>query len=204
LQESGYNRDITLNSLASYWREPGYVVTYGFERDPSTSANIHALEALTVAGNKPDAYRLVNFLEEQRRGLPFWQDKWHISPYYPTSHALAAYCRLDAARATSDAVVNWIAESQNPNGSWGWENRQGTLEETAYALQALMVYAQTYGWLDDMLLVAKAGADYLRREYRPYVWEEDTLWIAKTRYSPLLVVRSTVLSALLMAEEHRL
>jgi halimadienyl-diphosphate synthase len=204
LQESGYNRDVTLNSLAPYWREPGYLVTYGFERDPSTSANIHALEALTVAGNKPDAYRLVNFLEEQRRGLPFWQDKWHISPYYPTSHALAAYCRLDAARATSDAVVNWIAESQNPNGSWGWENRQGTLEETAYALQALMVYAQTYGWLDDMLLVAKAGADYLRREYRPYVWEEDTLWIAKTRYSPLLVVRSTVLSALLMAEEHRL
>jgi halimadienyl-diphosphate synthase len=204
LQESGYKPDVTLAPLATYWREPGYLVTYGFERDPSTSANIHALEALTVAGNKPDANLLVNFLEEQRRGLPFWQDKWHISPYYPTSHALAAYCRLDAARATSDAVVEWIKNSQNPNGSWGWETRQGTMEETAYALQALMVYAETYEWSEDRRLAAKAGAEYLRQEYRPFEWEEDLLWISKTRYSPLLVVHSTVLSALLMAEEHRL
>jgi hypothetical protein len=226
-QNQNNNREVRLDALAPYWREPGYLVTYAFERDPSTSANIHALEALTVAGRLADANRLVAFLEEQRRGLPFWQDKWHISPYYPTSHALIAYCRLDTSttRATAGLIARWIIQSQNPNGSWGWETRLGTMEETAYALQALIVYAETYGWsstdeTDDaaaavpasaavatvsaLLTTAKAGADYLRREYRPYVWEPDTLWISKTRYSPLLVVRSAVLSAILMAEEHRL
>jgi hypothetical protein len=235
LQESGYthnhnhNQDVTLDALAPYWREPGYLVTYAFERDPSTSANIHALEALTVAGRLADANLIVAFLEEQRRGRGFWQDKWHISPYYPTSHALIAYCRLNTptSRATARLVARWIVQSQNLNGSWGWETRLGTMEETAYTLQALIVYAETYGWsetddTDDaattvpastfaatatttaLLTTAKAGADYLRREYRPYVWEPDTLWISKTRYSPFLVVRSAVLSALLMAEEHRL
>jgi hypothetical protein len=52
-------------------------------------------------------------------------------------------------------AVDWIVHTQRGNGGWGWH--VPTAEETAYALQALIMWAQDGGGI--------VHADVLRRGY---------------------------------------
>ena len=185
--------------LESYWRGT-HLATYRFERDHSNSANIHGLEAFRSLGDMPKVSQLLSFLDGNRNGMPFWIDKWHTSPYYVTSHAIIASAELDANYL--EEAVEWIRCTQNQNGSWGSE--QETAEETAYALQAIVYYAQARHWTEKLCNAAKRGMDYLRKGYQPFILDAPPLWLCKNRYTPRLIVRSAILSALILGEEHNL
>jgi halimadienyl-diphosphate synthase len=168
---------------------------FDLESNPSISANVHVLGALRYAGldkNHPTVQKVLKFLKQNQLFDLFWLDKWHVSPYYPTTHALitaAGYADELAANA-----VGWILETQKADGSWGYY--APTAEETAYCLQALVTWKR-HGWYipEDVLM---RGRDWLgEHQHPPY----PSLWLGKCLYCPELVVRSAVLSALMLCEQ---
>jgi len=121
----------------------------------------------------------------------FWFDKWHASPFYPTAHAVIHCAGLDDGLV--DDAVYWILSTQNSDGSWGYY--MPTAEETAYCLQALIIWRR-HGHLVPYAVIKQAAtwlADHWEGPYPP-------LWIGKALYCPTLVVRSAILSALILAE----
>jgi halimadienyl-diphosphate synthase len=178
-----------LGSVLSY-EEKDHFRCFELEANPSTSANIHVLGALGQAGldmKSSSVQKVVRFLQRIRGTNPFWVDKWHSSSYYATSHAVIA-----SAGIANDLVkdsVDWIMSSQNKDGSWG--SYLKTAEETAYAIQALWI------WNEKVAKVPRAvmtkGARWLAENMdKPF----PPLWIGKCLYSPNLVIRSAVISAL--------
>lgn len=166
---------------------------FPFERNTSISANARALEAFKEGSPPGDARyaapiaKLLAYLRDRRIDGRYWQDKWHVSPYYATAQVVLA------ARDLADDLVaparGWLLETQWPEGSWG--RYGGTSEETAYALQALL--ARPAG--DPATAAALArGAAYLSAHFADTDYPE--LWIGKGLYTPYAVVRSAVLSAL--------
>jgi halimadienyl-diphosphate synthase len=103
---------------------------------------------------------------------------------------------VESASGIFRRAAEWLVASQRPDGSWG--HFLSTAEETAYCLQALVI-ARRCG--------ENVPAEVIDRGYQwlaahadgPYPW----LWIGKCLYSPDVVVRSAVLSALLLVEEDR-
>jgi halimadienyl-diphosphate synthase len=93
-----------------------------------------------------------------------------------------------------DSAVHWILETQNADGSWGFYTP--TAEETAYCLQALVIWGRHGGHVPTSVL--QRGAAWLAdRTDPPY----PPLWIGKSLYTPVLVVRSAILSALVLVEQ---
>ncbi len=97
----------------------------------------------------------------------------------------------------ADALY-WIANTQNPDGSWGYY-QFGTAEETAYCLQALLAYRRDGGDVDPGLL--ERGAAYLADSPERKTLNYKPLWIGKSLYTPTYVVHSAVLSALALYED---
>jgi len=89
--------------------------------------------------------------------------------------------------------VGWLVETQNNDGSWGWQTP--TAEETAYCLQALLVW-QKIGREVPKTKIKKA-VEWLKGHCNPPF---PPLWIGKGLYTPEKVVRSSILSAILMEE----
>ncbi len=185
-----YGIEKDLSSVLAYEQEDHFRC-FDLEVNPSISANIHILGALLRAGlgkNNTSVQKILGFLRRTRNPqFPFWADKWHSSPYYATAHAIIA-----CAGVENDLVaesVEWILKTQNRNGSWG--TYLPTAEETAYAIQALWVWDQKAGSVPRGALLN--GARWLRENLDlPY----PPLWIGKCLYSPNLVIRSAIVSAL--------
>ena len=186
-----YGRSVDLEAVLSY-EESDYFRCFALEANPSVSANIHVLHTLRQAGlpsDNPSIRKIIRFLQMQKRSKDFWLDKWHISPYYTTAHAIIANSGLDTLPV--DDAIRWIIETQNENGSWGYY--VATAEETAYCLQALVVSKRNGQHIPDQSL--ERGARWLHEHLDP---PYPPLWIGKCLYSPFLVIRSAILSALLM------
>ena len=175
------------------FEEEDYFRCFDLEANSSISANIHVLGALGQAGlnQKNSAVRkIIRFLSKEKGSDHYWVDKWHTSAYYTTAHAIIA-CAGIANELVADSI-QWILSSQNSDGSWGTYIK--TAEETAYAMQALWV------WNDKVAKISKTplkrGArwliDNMNKPYPP-------LWIGKCLYSPNLVIRSAIISALALA-----
>lgn len=188
LSRFGYPVDI--QAVLSY-EEDAYFRCFALEANPSTSANIHVLGALKSAGfdsKHPSVSKVLNFLRNSRIDKRFWFDKWHASPFYPTSHAIIAADGLDEELCLD--AMSWIIETQNSDGSWGYYETP-TSEETAYCLQALLHWE-------------KNGKKVLRRRIElgiTWLTEHQTqtyppLWIGKGLYCPQHVVHSAILSVL--------
>jgi halimadienyl-diphosphate synthase len=96
-------------------------------------------------------------------------------------------------------AVEWIVHTQREDGSWGYFD-QGTLEETAYALTALLHCHGRFP-IDDRLL--HKGAAYLVRQmvegYDNYLY--PPLWIGKSLFVPRDIVRASILAALKLYKE---
>lgn len=185
-----FDQPICLDTMFTYEQED-YFRCFALEVNPSISTNIHILGALRQAGlpaDHPSVQKIVRFLWD----VQYWFDKWHVSPYYPTAHAIIAM-----AGYLDDIVsgaIDWMIESQNDDGSWGYFG--ATAEETAYCLQALVVWKNNGYPVDDEIL--QRGADWLKQHVDdPY----PPMWIGKCLYTPVYVVESTVLSALKMVEQ---
>ncbi len=183
-----------LDSILRYEEESRFRC-YDLESDPSISANIHVLGALRQAGfsrNQPSVSKILRFLQSTRSRDGAWVDKWQISPYYTTSHAVMA-CAGYANEVVLDAV-DWLLKTRKPDGSWGVA--ASTAEETAYALQALWVWDQQVQRISKEIF--RKGREWLEdHRSQPY----DPLWVGKCLYCPALVIDSAVLTALHLTQD---
>ena len=168
-----------------------FFFTFPLERDPSVTANAHVLEVLQVVPPFPRQHviqqKVIKYLRDARVDGDHWADKWHGSPFYATAHAVFAL--LTSAPDVCQPALNWFKNSQREDGSWGWFSN-GTPEETAYAVQALMAAPPEF----------RAGLKEAFRRAAAYLNETEAepvipMWLAKTVYAPTEVVRSAVLSA---------
>jgi halimadienyl-diphosphate synthase len=173
------------------------------ERTPSTTTNAHVLRAFGeyLALDTPHRQRYLAamneisaWLREQQQADGSWRDKWHASPYYATAQCAVALARCGgaASAAAVSKAVTWVQSTQRSDGAWGaWI---GTQEETAYAVQTLLL--ATPSRTDDSIVRAAArGCDFLLRSGT----SSDSfpaLWHDKDLYTPVRVVRAERLSAL--------
>ncbi|MBC7542232.1 MAG: hypothetical protein H7338_05835 [Candidatus Sericytochromatia bacterium] len=173
------------------------------ERGASMSTNAHVLSAML---SLPQAARtdmagpvakVTDFLFGIRHADGFWQDKWHVSPYYATASAVLGLVRHDdpAVRERLRPSANWILATQKPDGGWG-HGAVSTLEETAYALQILQACGE-----DGPAL--RRGVAWLGDGFaRCYPDRGDTLaqlWLGKETYAPIRVAFSAAIGVLLRA-----
>jgi hypothetical protein len=165
----------------------------------STSANIHVLSALKAAGytaDFPAVKKVVRFLRNTQMAQMYWVDKWQVSPYYTTAHAILALTEVDDALAQS--ACDWILETQRPSGAWGFY--LPTAEETAYCLQALTLWKRASGAAPKAAI--RRGYEWLAAHLdNPAPTPYPPLWICKCLYSPTLIIRAAILSALMLGEQ---
>ena len=178
--------------------------TYDYERNASIGTNVHALEAISLLPDYPDREesrdRVLAYLMAHRVFDTYWVDKWHASPYYATMHVLVGISRAAPEMlGECHRAVEWIIHTQREDGSWGYFD-PGTLEETAYALTALLHCRQQFP-IDDRSL--REGAAYLLRQvaegHDNYFY--PPLWIGKPLYVPRDVVKASILAALMLYRE---
>ncbi|MER6826111.1 prenyltransferase/squalene oxidase repeat-containing protein [Streptosporangium sp. NPDC000563] len=176
--------------------------TWRGEEGMSPTTNAHVLDAfgeyLRRRGGEPRhaavVAKLSAWLRDRQEADGSWTDRWHVSPYYATACcaiALREFGGGESAGAVGGAV-DWVLATQRGDGSWGrWE---GTAEETAYALQILLLTdaARDGRWRQAVergyrhLLAARGG-------------EAPSLWVDKDLYLPVAIVRAAVLGALHLA-----
>ena len=168
---------------------------FPLERNISLDIHIHIVDALKDAADFPRRDdMLMKALNILGRDLTtdYVVDKWHISPYYSTSHAIIALTGL--ADNIIKKQINWLLKTQRPNGSWTFypTSPKAAVEETAYALMALMTVSEKRGTIP--LEAIDRGFRYLEKHYTS---PEDlpALWIHKSLYNPYHIVESVILSA---------
>jgi halimadienyl-diphosphate synthase len=186
-------------------KDPAVLATYEvgdhfecmpFERNLSLDAHIHIIHALKTA---PDFPRrddmLLKALNILGRDLTteYIVDKWHVSPYYSTSHAIIGLIGLSDNIITKQ--IAWLLKTQRADGSWSfYPNLPGAaVEETAYALLALMMIFEKRGNIS--FKVIERGMGYLEKHYTS-AEALPSLWIHKCLYNPYHIVESVVLSAI--------
>jgi len=194
LRKRGYDLDPLV--FTAYERED-HLACFPYERNPSVGVHVHLLDTLHMCPDWEPRPRVVDkilgFLRRTRVNYAYWFDKWHVSPYYATSHAVVALIGFDDEMAR-DAVA-WIVASQRSDGSWGWG--RPTAEETAYCLQALAAYYRHTGSPNRTVL--SRAAQYLYEHHEPGNY--PPMWIDKCLYTPSQIVHSAVVSALGMYED---
>ncbi|MCA9921072.1 MAG: hypothetical protein KC421_01805 [Anaerolineales bacterium] len=185
-------RVVDLDGVHHYENETHFRC-FQFESNPSISTNIHAFGALRQSGlpiNHPTVQKVRSFLKANQTPDGYWIDKWHASPYYPTSHIIIACAGYDDALV--ERAIKWLLDTQKTDGSWGYYT--STAEETAYSLQALSIWKQAGYYVSP--IVFEQGLEWLiRHQTQQY----PPLWIGKCLYSPTLVIQSSVISALILA-----
>jgi halimadienyl-diphosphate synthase len=214
--------------------------TWPGENGRSVTTNAHVLEAFghfretLKRGNghrHAERYaatvsKVTAWLCEQQDADGAWRDRWHASPYYATACAVPALHRFgDGARSAQsvERAVRWVLETQRADGSWGrWD---GTVEETAYAVQILLLPGQDDGSArsrggETRARAAARGAAFLRSAMAvgaagdpapPDLQTEQTLstytkgydiglWHDKDVYHPTIIIHAAVLAALHLAK----
>ncbi|POM25503.1 Terpentedienyl-diphosphate synthase [Actinomadura rubteroloni] len=176
--------------------------TWQGEDGASPTTNAHVLEAfgqyVAATGDTDDRYRAViakvaRWLRSRQSPDGSWTDRWHASPYYATACCAIALARFDP-EGSADAVAaarRWVLGTQRPDGSWGcWE---GTAEESAYAVQTLLL---TPG---GGAAAAERAGDLLRTAPD----EGPAMWHDKDLYRPTAIIRAGVIAALQLLSEKR-
>lgn len=196
------------HSLWAYETESHFCTWQG-EDGESVTVNAHVLEAFgqyramggRVAGERyaVGIGKVSRWLCERQLPDGRWLDRWHASPYYATACCALALDRFGAgpaAGAAVDRAVDWVLATQRADGSWGWRN--GTAEETAYAMRILLTrftstvdhaVSRAYSYLRSSI----RGRSGLRLTDPPQ-------WHDKDLYLPVIIVRSAVLAALHQAQ----
>jgi halimadienyl-diphosphate synthase len=215
-------KEIPVDCLQSFERN-SYFACFELERGTSLSANAHVLTALLsssihsqwIVKNK-SIDKIIDYIYSSRNSLGYWEDKWHMSPFYATARATMALmkCPYPYSLQGLKTTGEWILSTQSTiDGGWGNSNeRCSTLEETAYALQTLNAVkegAMREGFQSSTLeriyhqSVAK-GVTYLLRHFNELACAKQThdnprlpyLWRGKELYMPWRVVCSAVFAAI--------
>ncbi len=193
--------------LAGFALPDGHFASFPLERHPSVGVNLHVLHALLRVPGYPDSQRvverLVDYIIGEQRQNTYWVDKWHMSPYYATAHALLVFAELprNLTGRVEPAVRRareWLLQSGSEGNAWGFGDRP-TAEETAYAVLGLSsagFHSSDHEWT-----VAESSLRTLEAAVSRHGGNRDLLmppqWIDKCLYSPRLVVRSVIESAIL-------
>ena len=185
-----FGREADIESILSY-EEEQYFRCVQHEASPSVGVNIHILGALKLAGfdrDHPSIQKILNFLRETRNEGGYWFDKWHVSPYYITSHVVIECLEYDLQLC--QGAIDWILKNQSANGAWGYFGFP-TAEETAFCLQALKIWRRNGNPVPDGRI--EMASIWLSENAKPpYPW----MWIAKTLYYPELIIQSSIMTAL--------
>jgi hypothetical protein len=181
----------------AYWRRDHFV-TYTVESKGRVGPNLHALEAIALSSH-PDREDLVDATLRWLRGHMvdgrYFQDDWHLSPAYATSHAIYALHLTE--EALMERCVSFLIDTQSDDGSWGFisnGNGLGTLEETAFALQGLLYYDHHVQRVDPDII--HRGMGYMLDNYPTAKYPE--MWVAKVLYAPGNIIESLVHSVFMM------
>jgi len=177
--------------------------TFEFERNASVVTNAHAMQVLSLMPDYPDRRevwsRIVTMLLASQHYRSFWVDKWHASPYYATAHVLVALISgQEPLLSECQYSIDWLLHTQRADGSWGYFG-QGTAEETAYAVLALLHYHRQVKAISVEAL--RRAGDYLHSMVRETEYKHPELWIAKTLYTPESIVGAAILAAAILYEE---
>ncbi len=192
-----FDGGVDLKTLAYYVEEDHYRC-FPLEVDYSISTNVHFLAALRNIGNPvdhPDIQRILHFLDKSKVMDTYWFDKWHVSPYYTTSHAIiasAGYCNKLVEKS-----VEWLISTQHSDGSWGFY-KAPSVEETAYALQALTIWSQ-FGDSKISPNILRRGAFWLKGHFENplFPW----MWIAKSLNISTWVYLAEIATALMLVQQ---
>jgi halimadienyl-diphosphate synthase len=186
--------------ILHHFEKPGgrTFCTLHFERNASASTNAHALGALSLMpdySHRQEVWdKVVAQLLADRVFDTYWVDKWHASPYYATSHVLITLISAQEPSLTDClSSIEWLLHTQRDDGSWGCFD-EGTAEETAYALLALLHCHRQVSAVDAEVL--KRGVSYLCLSIDLEAGAYPELWIAKSLYAPESIVRAAILAAI--------
>ncbi|MET8158639.1 prenyltransferase/squalene oxidase repeat-containing protein [Sphaerisporangium sp. NPDC005289] len=193
------------SSLWGY-RAGTHFATWQGEQGFSTTTNAHVLDCFReYATGRPDASpryaaavaEVAGWLLERQAADGSWSDRWHASPYYATMCCAVALDAAGGGRVERDRVrraVRWVLSGQRADGAWGlW---RGTAEETAYAMQTLLLCESAREEPGRDRAVASGHAYLLRAgEDEPCT----PMWHDKDLYTPLAVVRAAIIGALHLA-----
>ncbi|KAL4974589.1 terpenoid cyclases/protein prenyltransferase alpha-alpha toroid [Aspergillus desertorum] len=205
-------------ALVDQFEREHHFATYLYETHTSISTNANVLTALVLLSDdgryQPQIVKCIRYLCE------VWfqcdrmiQDKWNISPYYPTMlmcEALMSYIKRWSQghlAALPDQLMNFQLPitlfqaltrtllTQNQDGSWGTSN---SAEETAYAvllLKSVAALSFTETISVEVENAIKKGIQFiLTRGQRSQT--DDQLWLDKTLYAIPTVSDSYVMAAL--------
>lgn len=186
-------RKIDIEAVLSY-EEKDHFRCFHLETTTSTDVNIHMLGAFKAAGlekNHPLIKKALSFIRQTRIENKYWIDKWNLSPYYTTSHAIILAKGYDDDLCSQS--VEWILNSQKADGSWGGYGFS-TAEETAYCIQALAIWRKHGGEIPKGRI--EQAVFWLKKNSElPY----PSLWIGKSLYCPENLVKILIESALRLA-----
>jgi halimadienyl-diphosphate synthase len=184
--------------IFEYFEMDDHFCTYRNESNPSPAAHLRLLLALQECPEHPKQaawlQKALNAIQRFDENGSFWWDKWHSSPYYVSDLAIHALTKINPELATSR--LNWIIKTQNDDGGWGYLD-QSTAEETAYCIDALLLWHCTVAPLD--LTILEQGINFLR--FHSHSQEYTPLWISKGLYAPHNIVKAVILSALFQCKE---
>lgn len=189
-----------LDSLWEYHVDDHFS-TFPDERTPSVTTNAHVLQAF-AAHPRTDRrvseamLGLTTWLCAQQHADGSWTDKWHASPYYATMSCVVALAGCGESTAAERKAVRWVLDTQHGNGSWGFWN--GTLEETAYAVQILL-RAKAVRADPAIEQAAARGCSFLLEAAESPC---PPLWHDKDLYTPGRIVRAEGIAALHVAGTH--
>lgn len=179
--------------------------TWPGEQGFSSTVNAHVLDAfgeyLVRCPGAGPRYRaaidkLVILLHDHQRPDGSWADRWHASPYYATVGCALALDEFggDGSKGAVRRAVQWVLDTQRPDGSWGrWD---GTMEETAYAMQILLMTRATVN--PRCAVAAARGQAFILRSTGTA--SDPPLWHDKDLYLPVAIVRAAVLAAVHLAQ----
>jgi halimadienyl-diphosphate synthase len=198
----GLGMDTSADPLWGYLDDNGHFRTWlAGEANVSVSTNAHVLETLaTQSGPQthwPDRREkilshLCRLLRDLQQADGSWQDRWHASPFYPTACCAPLLHEIDPdARPAVDRAVEWVRQAQNTDGSWGIYG--GSAEESAYAMQILLLT----GHHDTA--TAHRGYEYLVHRVDQPSDQHPALWHDKDLYCPYTIVRASILATLHLA-----
>jgi hypothetical protein len=183
--------------LDGFWKGE-YFVTYKVHDRGQPGPNIHALEAM-AGSSHPEREDIVEatlrFLRGRMRDGNHFVDEWHLSPAYPTSHAIFAFHLTE--EALMERCVSFFLDTQLQDGSWGFVdngNGLGTLEETAFALQGLLYYHLNVEHID--VAPIRQGVEYVLAHYPTARHPE--MWMAKVLNAPENIIDALIIGSLLM------
>jgi halimadienyl-diphosphate synthase len=192
-------------NLLEIYRDPSFLEMYEvgdhfqcfpLERNISLDVHIHIVHALKDSMDFPRRDDLLlKALNILGRDLTtdYIVDKWHISPYYSTSHAIIGLTGL--ADSIIQKQISWLLKTQRDDGSWTFypDCPKAAIEETAHALMGLMAVYEKHGNIPFNII--ERGFRYLEKHYRS-TEELPSLWIHKALNNPYHIVESVILSAM--------